>query len=157
MEFFKKQKFGFYGLAVAAVLVLVAMIVFEVAFAGSEGFFAQQAPNAPVEVAVYSVIAIVLIALAIVVNQLKIEGAAGKVVEIVADLALIAAGLLIGIAAYLTIDAYVYDYVIINYSDLHNGDTAVINAVGVAVASTVVYIVGFLAAVVSSCFSIAKK
>lgn len=157
MEFFKKQKVAFYGLCVSAILVLIGMIMFEFVYSAGYEAFGQQTQTAGTEVIVYTIIAIALFAVAILLSQFSFEGVTAKILSVVVDLALIAAGVLIGMAIVSTISAYVYDVGIWVGSDLHNGDDALIATMKLGIASTVVYVVGLLVASVTTCFSIVKK
>lgn len=157
MNFIKKQRVGFYGLIVAAILALVGMIMFESAFKAGSEFFAQQAPKAGANVAVYCVIAIVLMAGAVAAEQFKFDGIVGKVVAVVVDAALIVAGLLLAFAVYAMIQAYIYDFVIWQFSELHNGDDIIIAAIKSGVAATVVVAISFVVSFVAACFSVVKK
>lgn len=157
MNFIKKQRVGFYGLIATAILLLIGMIMFQIAFNSSEGFFAQQAPNAASNVILLVVFAIVCLAAAIVVAQFQKDGIVGKVLAIVSDLLRVVGLVLVGLAVVQTIGAYVYDMSIWLGSDLHNGDDGVIAAIQLALASSIVLGVGIVVGAIASCFGIKNE
>ncbi|GEM_PF-3734577 len=154
MEFFKKQRVGFYGLIISAIVLVIGTILFEIAYKNGIEFFVQQAPKAPTNVILFCIFSIVLMIVAVLIRQFKVEGIVKTILSIVSDILIVVAVLLIGMAVITSIKAYAYDMAIWLGSPLHNGDDKVIAAIKLGVVSSILMLVSVLVSAVTTCFAI---
>lgn len=140
------------GSAIAAVVALVSLILFTVAYNGCYGYFAMQDPTLP-QVTAFAIITIVVAALAIVLPMIKVEGKVSKILEYVVDALVIAAAVLLILVAVFEAKASIYEMALTWGSELHVNEPYMYPVCGQALASIILAVIGFLAISVTSFFS----
>ena len=113
MSFIKKQTAGVWMACATLLLACISLIVYKVNVS-SEGYFVGKTVAGATK---YSVVAIILLLVAIVCAQFEVEGAIGKIKTIITDAIRIAVPALFVAAALLTIAARVEGFAFIYFSN----------------------------------------
>lgn len=153
----KKFSAGAWIACCAAVLSLVALIVYSINIA-SAGYFQGAVVTNQV---LFSILAILLLAVAIVIGQLKLDGAVGKVLKLIAGCCQIVAPVLLAACLINLIAARVEGLGFIYFS---NADVALevqtpanLSSATGSIASMVCYGVAMIAAIVAAFTNVWKK
>ncbi|MCQ2772270.1 MAG: hypothetical protein MJ238_03230 [Bacilli bacterium] len=140
------------GAVLSILVALVSLILFSSAYNGCYGYFAMQDPTLPSVVA-YSIIAIVLSALAIGLPLIKVEGVAKKAIDVVVDLLVIAIAVFMILIAVFEAKASIYEMALTWGSELHINEPYMYPVCAKALTSIILAVVGFLVISISSMFS----
>lgn len=153
----KKFSAGAWIACCAAVLSLVALIVYLINV-GSAGYFQGASVS---NLVLFSVLAIVLLAAAVVIGQLKLDGAADKVLKLIAGCCQIVAPVLLAACLINLIAARVEGLGFIYFS---NADVALevqtpenLSSASGSIAAMVCYGVSMIAAIVAAFTNVWKK
>ena len=153
----KKFSVGAIIACCAAILSLVALIVYAINIGAAGYFQGASVPN----LVLFSILAIVLLAAAIVIGQLKLEGVVGKVLKLVAGCCQIVAPILLALCLITLISARVEGLGFIYFS---NADVALevqtpenLSSATGSIAAMVCYGVAMLAAIISAFINVWKK
>lgn len=142
------------GAAIAAVLALVSIILFAVAYNNCYGYFEMQYPSLPAVVTL-GIISIVLAAAIIVLPMLETEGAAKKTVTIVVDVAIVAVCVLLCLMSVYAAKASVYEMALTWGSELHSNEPYMAAASQNALISIILGVVGMLIMGITACIPVA--
>jgi hypothetical protein len=135
MKLLKKLGIGSYVLLVSAIVALIAGIIYAANSGAPE--FAEQNPNAAVLVPLFNILAAVFFILAVVLSVVPAKGALQKLAPVCTMILIIVGGLFLGLAMINALNAFMYDWAIFLFSDLHAGDTALYANIQGALASMI--------------------
>ena len=153
----KKISVGGWIAVLAAVLTLAALIVYSINI-GSEGYF----KNASVSnLVLWTVLALVMLVLAVILKQINLKGGAQKAVDLIAGAFQIGAPVLLALALINLVAARVEGLGFIYFSNadviLEVQTPANLASAAGTIASIVFYAVALLAALVAAFCSLRKK
>ena len=122
MNLLKRLGIGSYVLLVGAVVAIIAGIIY--AANGGAPEFGEQNPMARVLVPLFNILAAVFFILAVIISVLPLKGTGAKAGSVGAMVLTIAGGFFLGLAIINGLGAFMYDWMIFLFSDLHAGDNA---------------------------------
>lgn len=140
------------GAAVTAVISLVALILFAVAYNSCYGYFEMQYPSLPYVIA-FGVISILLSVAVIVLPMLEVEGTAKKAVSIVTDICIVLVCILLCVMGVFAAKASVYEMALTWASELHSNEPYMPAACQNALVSIILSVVGMVIMGVTACIT----
>lgn len=138
------------GAAVAAVLSLVAVILFSSGYNASEGYFGMQFEGLSY-VTGFGVVAIILAAAVIVLPMVKAEGVAKKALDIAVDALIIVMCIFFCLMALYAAKSSVYEMALTWGSELHINEPFMKTACSNALVSIILSLVAMLVLGVAAC------
>lgn len=153
----KTARLGIWISVAAAVLTVVSLIIYYFGIK-SEGYFLDAAVGAVLPM---SVLSIVCLGVAVVLELIPAKGVAGKIVRLIADALRVVAAVLLVVALMNFISGRVEGLAYIYFSDPNILDTiqtpANMRSAGLSITGFVFYGIAWLVAVVASFFSMNRK
>ena len=140
------------GAAITAVLALVAIILFTVAYNSCYGYFEMQYASLPYVIA-FGVISIILSIAVIILPMLELEGTAKKAVSITTDICIVAICLFLCIMGVYAAKASVYEMALTWASELHSNEPYMIAASQNALVAIILSVVGMVVMGISACIT----
>ncbi|HIR29162.1 MAG TPA: hypothetical protein IAC90_00650 [Candidatus Coproplasma stercorigallinarum] len=140
------------GAAVAAILSLVAIILFSSGYNGSQGYFEMQFAGLSYVVG-FGVVTIILAAAAIVLPMINVEGMAKKAISIAVDVIIVAMCIFFCLMALYAAKSSVYEMALTWASELHINEPYMITACNNALASIILSIVAMIVVGVTACIT----
>lgn len=140
------------GAAITAVLALVAIILFTVAYNSCYGYFEMQYASLPYVIA-FGVISIILSIAVIILPMLELDGTAKKAVSITTDICIVAICLFLCIMGVYAAKASVYEMALTWASELHSNEPYMPAACQNALVAIILSVVGMVVMGISACIT----
>ena len=150
----KRLGIGSYVLLVSAIVALIAGIVYAVNSGAPE--FGEQNPMAGVLVPLFNILAAVFFIIAVVLAALPLQGTGKKVGSVCGMILTIVGGFFLGLAIINGLGAFMYDWMIFLFSDLHAGDDALYANIQGALTSVIMSGVVILVAGIGSMIGLSR-